>query len=123
MAERNKKIVTHYSVLGLHRGQHGAAVREAYVAKAKRTHPDKGEARAVTSNVFVMQSDAYRVLRDPAQRSVYDLQLDLNHAKCGGCRGKGYLEHAVGFKGVEERLCLACDGAGVVYREGMKEEK
>jgi curved DNA-binding protein CbpA len=77
----------HYATLGVAQDAHAADIRRAFLAIAKRTHPD---ARAAAASVgptdpaaaadtaaaaFARAKAAYDVLRDPAQRRSYDVSL------------------------------------------------
>lgn len=74
----------HYEVLGVSRGSDLQAIRRAYVAAAKRFHPDvilrlgADDLREEANVVFAAVSRAHAVLSDPAARREYDEGL------CGG---------------------------------------
>lgn len=107
-------MITHYSVLGVHKGSTTEQIRVAYIALAQGAHPDHGGNR----HDFAVISEAYRVLRDNAQRSVYDLELELRTDAHHVCNGAGYMEIVQGFKGVVGiTRCDSCGGSGRVERE------
>jgi curved DNA-binding protein CbpA len=72
--------VTHYDVLGVEPTATSAEIRQAYVARARLLHPDRlqdlppGEA-ARRSRDMQDVNEAFRVLRSPESRSVYDAGL------------------------------------------------
>lgn len=57
-----------YETLGLKRGATEAAIRSAYLKKAKQTHPDQGG----NAEEFKEVSRAYNVLGDRSKRLVHD---------------------------------------------------
>ncbi|HYO64158.1 MAG TPA: DnaJ domain-containing protein [Pyrinomonadaceae bacterium] len=73
---------THYQVLGITQQAAPAEIKRAYYALAKRFHPDRfrrdlGEPeRARVDAAFAKISQAYEVLKDPAQRASYDLKVE-----------------------------------------------
>jgi hypothetical protein len=72
--------VNHYEVLGVEPGCDAGAVRKAYLAAARRYHPDfHADADAATraGNARRMQdlNQAWEVLGDPSARAAYDRSL------------------------------------------------
>lgn len=73
----------HYRTLGVDPGASPAQIREAYRTAARRHHPDhqaRADAPASTASgtadaEMAALNEAYRVLRDPARRAVYDSSL------------------------------------------------
>jgi curved DNA-binding protein CbpA len=65
--------VDHYLILGVPRIADPAVIRAAYVALAKRYHPDVaiGDPELAASN-FRMIKEAYETLADPDRRALYD---------------------------------------------------
>ena len=68
----------YYTLLGVDPAATADAIREAFHTFALKFHPDNhggtdNEARA--TEIFRRGSEAYRVLRDPKQRSAYDVAL------------------------------------------------
>lgn len=65
--------VDHYLILGVPRTADPAAIRAAYVALAKRYHPDVavGDPELAASN-FRLIKEAYETLSDPDHRALYD---------------------------------------------------
>jgi curved DNA-binding protein CbpA len=73
-------VATHYEVLGVEPGASPAAVRAAYLAKARVLHPDRqvGRSRAEVATAQRRMQDvnaAWSVLGDPRSRRSYDLSL------------------------------------------------
>jgi molecular chaperone DnaJ len=64
--------VTLYDELGLPPTASAIEVRDAYRRRARQLHPDRGGRDAAAMAAL---NDAYRVLRDPARRVVYDQSL------------------------------------------------
>lgn len=65
---------SHYTILGVPRGETDAGIRAAYLRLVKRLHPDHaGESGAPR---FREVQHAYDVLSDPDQRRAYDDQLE-----------------------------------------------
>ena len=71
-----KLDVDHYLVLGVPRAADAAMVRAAYVALAKRYHPDVavGNPELAAFN-FRQITDAYQTLSDPEARARYDARV------------------------------------------------
>ncbi|HVH07803.1 MAG TPA: DnaJ domain-containing protein, partial [Myxococcota bacterium] len=71
-----------YELLGVARDAAPAAIRRAYVAAAKRFHPDAvaraglPELRAAADAVFARIAEANNVLSDPQRRRDYEAVLD-----------------------------------------------
>ena len=68
--------VDHYLVLGVPRTADAATIRAAYVALAKRYHPDvaTGNPELAAFN-FRQITDAYQTLSDPDARAHYDAKV------------------------------------------------
>lgn len=76
MAERSREQ-THYDVLGIPAGADAAAVRRAYVAMARRFHPDAHADRSPAERAHAERrmrdvNAAWAALSDPARRRAYD---------------------------------------------------
>jgi hypothetical protein len=63
---------THYDVLGVAPDADAAAVRRAYLALARRHHPDRAGGDAARMRTI---NEAWAVLGDPGRRRQYDLVL------------------------------------------------
>jgi hypothetical protein len=73
-------VATHYDVLGVAPTASYDEVRHAYLERARAVHPDRvveGTASEAERRARTMQevNEAWRVLRDPANRSAYDRAL------------------------------------------------
>jgi hypothetical protein len=64
--------VTYYEVLGVSPTAPISEVRRAYVALARRHHPDRASGHADSMRAI---NDAWATLRDPERRAAYDLSL------------------------------------------------
>jgi hypothetical protein len=65
--------VTHYDVLGVAVGASRADIHRAYLALARRHHPDAGGDHAAMRKI----NEAWAVLSDNARRRRYDVEHDL----------------------------------------------
>lgn len=65
--------MTHYDVLGVRRDASETEIRQAYLAAARRSHPDVSEGDESTMRDV---NAAWKVLSDPLRRDEYDLTLD-----------------------------------------------
>ena len=66
--------VDHYTTLGVNRFATTADIRRAYRALALQLHPDKNP-NAATHSRFQAITDAYSVLSDNTQKTMYDMKL------------------------------------------------
>jgi len=72
--------VNHYEVLGVAPGSDAGEIRKAYLAAARRYHPDfhadaDGATRRVNARRMQELNGAWEVLGDPAARAAYDRSL------------------------------------------------
>lgn len=65
--------MSHYDVLGVAPGATSAEVRQAYLALARRHHPDRHGGDTTRMQAL---NQAWAVLGDPVQRARYDRSLD-----------------------------------------------
>lgn len=82
--------MNHYEALGVSAGDEVATIRRAYLAAARRHHPDfHADADPATRHGNAEQmrrlNDAWAVLGDPAARAAYDLSL-ARHQDPGAAR-------------------------------------
>ena len=72
---------TLYDLLGLSHDASAAQIRDAYRERARVAHPDRqgsaqvGDAGSAHGRSMAELNEAYRVLRDPGRRAVYDATL------------------------------------------------
>lgn len=64
--------MNHYAALGLAPGATVEDIREAYLARVRKLHPDVAGRGATTRVAFDAAVEAYGVLSDPKERSRYD---------------------------------------------------
>lgn len=72
--------VNHYEVLGVAAGDDAATVRRAYLAAARRHHPDfhssaDDATRAANAQHMQRLNDSWAVLSDPGTRAAYDRSM------------------------------------------------
>lgn len=67
-------IATHYDTLGVARDATPQEIRTAYLARARRHHPDVAEL-ATDAGSMAAVNEAYDVLRRPEARGAYDREL------------------------------------------------
>lgn len=72
--------MTHYEVLGVSPGATPVAIRRAYLARARRHHPDfyasaEPGTRARAEREMQRLNEAWSVLGDPRRRHAYDAEL------------------------------------------------
>ena len=81
----HRSVRTHYEVLGVDPSADADTIRAAYRRRARAVHPDAGHARLGDDSPgrgvpdaaaeMATLNEAYRVLRDPARRVMYDRSL------------------------------------------------
>ena len=82
-------MASHYDELGVAPAASSAEIRTAYVALARRHHPDRmgnasDQARADAAARMARVNAAWTVLSDPGKRAAYDAQLGGPAAKATG---------------------------------------
>jgi hypothetical protein len=81
-------VVTHYEVLGVDPGASTDEIHRAYLAAARRHHPDRfaaGQANGSDDRMLEINA-AWAVLSDEDRRGLYDLTLSM-----GGARRSGFV--------------------------------
>jgi len=86
--------VTHYDVLGVDPAATPAEIRKAYLARARRVHPDfhtgdDAATRAKAEQQMRALNEAWSVLGDDARRRVYDQGLEDRRAEVRRSRPAG----------------------------------
>ena len=84
----------YYEVLGVARGASEDDIKKAYRKVAMQWHPDRNPGNHEAEGKFKEATEAYEVLRDPAQRARYD---QFGHAATGTGAGHGGAEGFGGF--------------------------
>ena len=77
-----------YEVLGIDKSADEEAIKKAYRIPAKKYHPDANPGDKEAEEKFKEASEAYEILSDPKQRSVYD-QFGMAAFENGGDPGFG----------------------------------
>jgi curved DNA-binding protein CbpA len=100
--------VNHYEVLGVDPGSDAAEIRRAYLAAARRHHPDfhadaDDATRATTAQRMQAINEAWEVLRDPGARAGYDRTI-LTATDPGVARRAARESDLPGGKGWTPRL-------------------
>lgn len=65
-----------YEVMGLQRNATPSEVKQKYYDLARQFHPDRAADKVLAERIFVQINLAYRTLKDPDKRSLYDAGLD-----------------------------------------------
>lgn len=84
--------MNYYAILEVQPTATPEVIRAAYVALAKRHHPDKGG----NEKQFKLLQEAYEVLKDDQKRVAYDQQMGIGTLASSGRRvwvnGRGFME-------------------------------
>ncbi len=88
----------YYEILGLQRDADGDAIKRAYRQLALKYHPDRNPDDASAEERFKEATEAYEILRDPEQRSMYDR---YGHQGVGAGAGAGGF---TGFRSFDDAL-------------------
>lgn len=94
-----RETADYYEVLGVEAGAAQADIKKAYRALALRYHPDVNADDGAEEHIKTL-NQAYAVLSDPVQRSLYDrfgavprmmtgVRPGPARRTFGGCRGRG----------------------------------
>jgi DnaJ-class molecular chaperone len=107
---------TLYEVLGVAPSASEFEVHAAFLALAKKYHPDKfkldSKRQREMTDVFAAITAAHAVLKDKARRKQYDATLQLVGKPCGTCSGKGTVTKQKTFTRTEQVKCVMCGGTG-----------
>src|SRR5437879_12226671 len=80
-----------YEVLGVERGASQADLKKAYRRLAQQYHPDKCPGDSAAEEMFKEAANAYQILSDDEQRSIYDRYgFDGLRRGAGGPGGPGF---------------------------------
>lgn len=66
---------THYQILGVDQRADNKEIRQAYIAKCKKFHPDANPGDSQAQQKFIRLQEAYRVLSNPSERVSYDIHF------------------------------------------------
>jgi molecular chaperone DnaJ len=79
-------LMNHYLLLGLPTDADAGQIKIAYRRMAKRFHPDTNQGSEAAAELFRQLHEAYRVLSDPALRTLYDAKLLAAEQLVAQCR-------------------------------------
>ncbi|HIC43653.1 MAG TPA: molecular chaperone DnaJ [Sulfurimonas sp.] len=79
--------LSYYEILEVTKSADKATIKKAYRAMAKKHHPDKNPGDSESEHKFKLCNEAYQVLSDEKQRSVYDRYGKEGLQGGGGGRG------------------------------------
>lgn len=102
--------IFHYEVLGIPPAATELVIRTAYMALAKKHHPDINGAKHVVR--FSEITASYAVLKDRKARKLYDAQFRMLNKMCPKCDGAGQVRVQAGFGNVSSKQCGMCCGTG-----------
>lgn len=105
-----------YEVLGVPHDASPEDIRKAFLAIAKRFHPDvvvvgSTKDEKLLDGIIREANTAYSILRDTKQRAAYDKAQSFLKPKCRTCKGTGRASIRRGFT-VSTVTCPDCSGAG-----------
>ncbi len=106
--------MTYYEVLSVTVSDNAEALRSAYLALARRMHPDRHSNSRESNVAFAEVTVAYETLTDSERRAKYEAGLALLTDECDRCGGSG-IAPARGFKKVVV-ACMRCCGSGRTVR-------
>lgn len=70
--EKRLENLSYYEILEVSQNADKATIKKAYRAMAKKYHPDKNQGDPEAEQKFKLCNEAYQVLSDDNQRSIYD---------------------------------------------------
>lgn len=109
----NKPTTNPWKILGVNLQTEEPEIRAAYIALAQQHHPDKGG----DPSTFAKINEAYRLLTDRKQRSLFMKDLAIWNKCCPMCKGIGVVFKQRGLVGRDQKTCSSCGGAGVIIEE------
>ncbi len=80
--------LSYYEILEITKSADKATIKKAYRTMAKKYHPDKNPGDAEAEHNFKLCNEAYQVLSDDKQRSIYD-RYGKEGLQGGGGRSRG----------------------------------
>jgi molecular chaperone DnaJ len=115
--------LSYYEILEVTKNADKSTIKKAYRAMAKKYHPDKNPGDAEAEHNFKLCNEAYQVLSDDKQRSIYDrygkegLQGGAGGGR-GGFGGGGFDD----LSSVFEEMFGGFGGGGSKRRRGPEEK-
>lgn len=88
--------LSYYEILEITKSADKATIKKAYRTMAKKHHPDKNPGDAEAEHTFKLCNEAYQVLSDDKQRSIYD-RYGKEGLQGGGSRSRGGFGGGSGF--------------------------
>lgn len=104
-----------WKILGVNRQSEDGEVRAAFLDIARTCHPDQRKEPDV--NRFAEASEAYRLLTNRKERSLFLKSIVIRNKECGKCKGEGVIYKAKGLVCRKTETCDNCSGAGVLFNE------
>lgn len=114
-------MINPWKILGVHRKQSDAEIRDAYYTIARRNHPDVQkydhgtELADYGSEEFIQAVQAYKAIGTAKARTIFLKQFPGKD--CSKCSGAGTVSKTKGLTKREYTACKGCGGAGVIIRE------
>ena len=115
--------LSYYEILEVSKSADKTEIKKAYRLMAKKYHPDKNQGDADAEHNFKLCNEAYQVLSDDQQRSVYDRYG--KEGLQGGGGGRGGFGGGGGFddlSSVFEEMFGGFGGGGGQRRRGPEEK-
>ena len=82
MKNTSEKLINYYELLGIDPKADAGEIKQAYLEKVKKWHPDKNLHRtAEAEEKTKVLNQAYQILGDPEQRKNYDRMLRFTRGK------------------------------------------
>lgn len=112
--------LSYYEILEVTQSADKAEIKKAYRKMAKKYHPDKNQGDAEAEHIFKLCNEAYQILSDDQQRSVYDRygKEGLQGGASSG-RGRGGFDD---LSSVFEEMFSGFGGGGGRSRGGSQDK-
>lgn len=114
--------LSYYEILEVSQSADKAEIKKAYRKMAKKYHPDKNQGDADAEHNFKLCNEAYQVLSDDQQRSIYDRYGKEGLQGGGGGRG-GFSGGFDDLSSVFEEMFGGFSGGSSRQRRRAPEEK
>ncbi len=86
--------MNHYQVLGVPATASSAEIKNAYLVRARKCHPDRNPGDKAAKEQFKTIQEAYDVLSHPKKRQMYDCSVAAQEAELELVRARAYAEQA-----------------------------